>query len=88
MEQDTSTPVRGEHPQAGPMVRITVDAKPYEVHRGSHIVGEFKQEVGIDASYVVDELIDGVFKELADDSRITIKGGEVFISHVRQGGAS
>ena len=77
-----------EHPQPGPNVTVTVDTKPKVVHRGSWIVAEFKKEVGVDETRELDEVIDGEFKPLADKDRITIKGGEVFVSHVPKGGSS
>lgn len=36
----------------------------------------------------LDQVVDGIFQPLEDNQRITIKGGEVFVSHVRQGGAA
>lgn len=78
----------GNRPQPGPTVTVTVDTKPKEVHRGSWLVSEFKAEVGVDSSRDLDQVINGEFKPLKDDDRIVIKGGEVFVSHVRQGGSS
>jgi len=77
-----------QHPQPGPDVTVTVDTLPKTVHRGSWIVSDFKKEVGVDSSRALDEVIGGAFKPLDDNQRITIKGGEVFVSHVRQGGSS
>jgi hypothetical protein len=77
-----------EHPQPGPNVTVTVDTNPKVVHRGSWIVSEFKKEVGVDATRELDQVIDGEFKALSDKDRITIKGGEIFVSHVPKGGSS
>jgi hypothetical protein len=77
-----------EHPQTGPEVTVTVDTIQKTVHRGSWIVADFKKEVGVDASRAPDEVVGGEFKPLDDNARITIKGGEVFVSHARQGGSS
>jgi hypothetical protein len=74
-----------EHPQIGPTVTVTVETKETQVHRGSWVIAEFKKEVGVDASRALDEVIAGEFKPLDDNQRITIKGGEVFVSHARQG---
>lgn len=75
-------------PQTGPDVTVTVDTKPKTVHRGSYLVSEFKALVGVDQTLELDEVIDGQFKPLDDSARIVIKGGEVFVSHVRTGGSS
>lgn len=77
-----------EHPQPGPNVTVTVDTQTKTVHRGSWIVSEFKKEVGVSADRALDEVVGGEFKPLEDTQRITIKGDEVFVSHVRQGGSS
>jgi len=36
----------------------------------------------------LEQLIEGKLTPLPDDGAITIKGGEVFMSHVRSGGSS
>jgi hypothetical protein len=58
------------------------------VHRGSYSVSDLKTELGVDQVLVIDQIVDGSFIELKDDDRIVIKGGEVFISHARDGGSS
>jgi hypothetical protein len=75
-------------PEHGPNVNVTVDGVTKSVHRGSHLVAELKQLLGVDASKDLDELVNGELKPLQDTDRITIKGGEVFISHARTGGSS
>ncbi len=79
---------QGHSPQQGPDVQVTVDSQPKAVHRGSYVVSDFKTKVDLDQSRVLDEIIDNQLTELKDDQRIVIKGGEVFISHVRVGGSS
>jgi len=77
-----------EHPQPGPDVTVTVDTQTKTVHRGSWVVSDFMKEVDVGADRALDEVVGGEFKPLDDEQRITIKGGEVFVSHVRQGGSS
>ena len=84
-EQKTQEP---DQPQTGPDVTVTVDTQSKTVHRGSWVVSAFKEVVGVAADRALDEVIGGEFKPLQDTQRITIKGGEVFVSHVRQGGSS
>ena len=69
-------------------VTVTVDGKPHRVPEGNYVVAEFKKFVGIDASKELDEVVRGELKPLDDNQHIHIKGGEVFISHARQGGSS
>lgn len=67
---------------------VTVDNIQHRIHRGSYLVTEFKERVGVDAALALDELVNGVLTPLADDQRVTIKGGEQFFSHARTGGSS
>ena len=73
------------HPK---LVTVTVDGKKHEVPEGEYVVSEFKKLAGVDASKELDEIIHGELKPLDDNSKIHIKGGEVFISHARRGGSS
>ncbi len=75
-------------PQPNREVVVIVDSHKKKVVAGSWIVAEFKKAVGVDASRALDEVIGGEFKPLEDNSRISIKGGEMFVSHVRQGSSS
>lgn len=72
----------------GNIVSVTVDGAEKRVRRGNYVVSEFKATVGVDAALALDEVIEGQFKELSDDAKLKIKGGEVFISHARSGASS
>ena len=69
-------------------VAVTVDGKPHHVTEGTYVVLEFKKLVGVAPSKELDEVVHGDLKPLDDNQTIHIKGGEVFISHARQGGSS
>jgi len=75
-----------EHPEK--KVRVTVDGKPHEVRPGTYVVSEFKKEVRVDPSLELDQVINGQFIPLDNNATIEIKGDEVFVSHVPQGGSS
>lgn len=77
----------GEH-QHKKEVAVTVDGKSHRVPEGTYVVLEFKKLVGVDPSKELDEVVHGELKPLDDNQKIHIKGGEVFISHARQGGSS
>ena len=72
----------------GKLVTVTVDTKPHTVRKGRYIVSDFKRLVGVDPSYQLDEVVNGEFIERKDTEKISIKGKEVFVSHVRGGAAS
>lgn len=52
------------------------------------MVADFKRLVKVDASLQLEQVVNGELVPLEDSAIIKIKGGEVFISHVRQGGSS
>jgi len=88
METQATGNVGPAAPEHGPNVDVSIDGVTKIVHRGSHLVSELKQLLGVDASKDLDEIVGGEIKPLQDTDRITIKGGEVFISHARTGGSS
>ena len=69
-------------------VEVEVDTKKREVRPGTYIVSDFKTEVHVPAEKELDQVINGVITPLDDKATITIHGGEIFVSHVRTGGAS
>ncbi|MFA5168254.1 MAG: hypothetical protein WC530_06975 [Candidatus Omnitrophota bacterium] len=77
-----------DQPETGPVVTVMVDNAPKSVHRGHYIVSEFKTAVGVDSSRDLDEIVKGQIKPLQDADNLVIKGGEVFISHVKSGASS
>ena len=77
-----------KHEDPRKKVQVTVDRKKYEIAPGVYVVSVFKADVGVDPTKELAEVLDGKLVPLTDDARITIKGGEVFISHVRRGGSS
>ena len=51
-------------------------------------VAHIKQLGGVAAAEELEQVIDGKLTPLADDGHVTIKGHEVFISHVRASAGS
>jgi hypothetical protein len=84
---ETAAEVKKE-PNDHKLVTVELDGNPKNVLKGKYLVKDFKIAVGALADYELDEVIDGIFKPLNDNDEIHIKGGEVFVSHVRQGGSS
>jgi hypothetical protein len=70
------------------LVTITVDTKLYKIRHGQHTVVAIKQLAGVPLAYELEQLIAGKLTPLPDGATVTIKGGEVFLSHPKDGGAS
>lgn len=72
----------------GGLVTITLDSVEKTMEDGVYKVAEFKKKFGIPDEYELDEVVNGEFKPLNNERSIHIKGGEVFVSHVPQGGSA
>lgn len=71
------------------LVQVTIDGPHHKtIQAGTYTVSDLKRVLGVDPSRVLDEVICGEFKELSDNGTVHIKGGEIFVSHVRQGRSS
>ena len=86
MSQSDNAGDKGD--EKGPLVTITVDTKPYKIHRGHQTVVAIKAVAGVPLAFELEQLIDGRLVPLPDSGAVTIKGGEVFLSHPKDGGAS
>jgi len=70
------------------LVQVTIDNEHKIIQAGTYTVTELKRVLGVDPSRVLDEVVCGEFKELPDNGTVHVKGGEIFVSHVRQGQSS
>lgn len=84
MEHRGGNPHGDDHHQ----VQVTVDGELKMLKKGNYTLLQLKATTQIALDLEVDQVVDGAFHPLDDNSHIHIKGGEVFISHVRQGGSS
>lgn len=75
-------------PAKGPQVAIFINGVEVVIHRGSQTVASLKEAGNIPAADELDQIVDGNLVPLADDGRVTIKGGERFASQPRRGGSS
>jgi len=78
----------GQLPQTGPTVSITVDGRPYSLHRGHEPVSAIKTAAGVPQAYQLDQDINGVLTPLDQNGAVTIKGGEIFVSYPATGTSS
>ncbi|MDD5259491.1 MAG: hypothetical protein PHD29_05945 [bacterium] len=77
-----------EHPQTGEFVSITVNGVPKQIHRGHQTVSEIKTVGGVSPTDDLEQVINGVLTPIADNGAVTIKGGEIFVSHPKDSSAS
>lgn len=88
MQAITDKPAKPDDKETGPIVTITINNQPKQIHRGRQTVAEIKKVGGVPPADELEQIIGGKLTPLADDGAVTIKGGEVFISHPRDSGSS
>ena len=69
-------------------VSISINGVTKQIHRGSHTVAEIKTLGDVPLADDLEQVIDGKLTPLPDDGRVTIKGGEIFVSHPKDSGSS
>jgi hypothetical protein len=69
-------------------VTITINEVPTTIHRGRQTVVELKKVGNIALADELEQVIEGKLTPLLDDGNVTIKGGEMFVSHPRDSGSS
>lgn len=79
---------KSDDKEQGPIVTITINNQPFKIHRGRQSVAGIKKVGGVPLTDELEEVIKGKLTPLPDDGEVTIKGGEVFISHPRDSGSS
>ncbi len=70
------------------LVPVTIDNRTVEVQSREWVVSQLKATLGVDASRELEQVVGGKLVPLDDNAKIHIRGGEVFVSHVRGGGSS
>jgi hypothetical protein len=69
-------------------VDIYVDNKRVVLHPGHYDVPTLKKLSGVPKADDLDQLIDSKLKPIPDDATIHIRGCEIFIAHIKEGGSS
>lgn len=69
-------------------VRVSVNSVEHSILAGNYAVSELKRIFGVPADYDFDQVRDGKFTSISDETIVSICGGEVFVSHVCQGASS
>jgi hypothetical protein len=81
-------PEKPEEKETGPLVTITVNNEPRQIHRGHQTVATIKTTGGVPVADELEQVVAGKLTPLPDGGAVTIRGGEVFISHPRDSGSS
>src|SRR5258708_16422082 len=70
------------------LVTITVDTKPYKIHRGRQTVADIKKLAAVPLAFELEQLGAGKLTPVPDDGSETVKSAEDFLSHPQDVGRS
>jgi hypothetical protein len=71
-----------------PTVTIHVNNEEVFLHPGYYAVATLKKLAGVPLADDLDELVECKLTPVADDATLHIRGCEIFVSHVKDGGSS
>ena len=83
VSEQVGRPADQDHGPGRELVSIRVNNVERQIHRGHQPVSEIKRIGEVPAVDELAQVVDGKLVPLDDDAAITIKGGEVFVSHPR-----
>ncbi len=69
-------------------VKITINDVEKEIHRGNRTVVEIKEVGSVPLNHMLEQVIDGILTPLDDNGSVVIKGDEIFVSHIKDGGSA
>ena len=69
-------------------VNITINDTERSIHRGRQTVVDIKKAGEVPLNHALEQVVEGQIVPLDDNGSVVIKGGEVFISHPKDGGSS
>ena len=69
-------------------VEIEINEVKYDIHRGNQSVQTIKDVGKVPLNHMLEQVVDGELVQLDDNGSVVIKGGEVFISHPKDGGSA
>ncbi|MBL8799388.1 MAG: hypothetical protein JNM56_36230 [Planctomycetia bacterium] len=81
----------GHHPDGHehcPTVTIHVNNEEVFLHPGRYAVATLKKLAGVPLADDLDELVECQLKPVPDDATVHIRGCEIFVSHIKDGGSS
>lgn len=70
------------------LVEVELNGTPKRLAGGDYIGRTLKLALGVPTEYELDEVIHGEFKEIPNDKKVHVHGGEKFVSHCGQGQSS
>jgi len=90
---DSGSAAGNEHdiaggPQTGSIVSIAVNNVQYEIHRGRQTVAAIKTAGQVPLADDLEQIVDNKLVRLPDEGAVTIKGGEMFVSHPKDSASS
>lgn len=87
MSPETEAAPEAQSDKKSKLVTISYNGNPVLIEPGNYTVEKLRKTLKVPANDVLSEFIDGKFTDLTE-GHVEVKGGEIFASHVPQGGAA
>ena len=88
MDTMQSTAREAEKGAERKLVEVELNGTVKQIAGGEYTGRTLKLALGVPIEHELDEVVRGEFKEIANDQKVHIKGGEKFVSHCGQGQSS
>jgi hypothetical protein len=76
------------HEKERDLVKVEINGTPTRIERGVYTGKTLKVALGVPVEHELDEVVRGEFREIPNDKKVHIQGGEKFVSHCGQGQSS
>jgi hypothetical protein len=70
------------------LIEVELNGKPRHIAGGEYIGRTLKLALGVPVEHELDEVVRGEFKEIPNEKKVHVQGGEKFVSHCGQGQSS
>jgi hypothetical protein len=70
------------------LVEVELNGTPKRIAGGEYTGRTLKLALGVPVEHELDEVIKGEFKEIPNDKKVHVHGGDKFVSHCGQGQSS
>ena len=88
MHTDESKHTDPSRDEQGKRVEVELNGAKKHIAAGEYTGSALKKILGVPIEHELDQVVHHEFKEIANDAKVRVKGGEKYVSHCGQGQSS
>jgi hypothetical protein len=88
MQTIETSPEAAHEGQERKLVKVELNGVPKHIAGGEYTGRTLKLALGVPVEHELDEVVHGEFREIPNDKKVHVHGGEKFVSHCGQGQSS